>query len=266
MYSVRGVKRILPLLAVALAAVAPASASAPPKLVFDHPEATPHTLVVAKTAGKGALRRVHKRKLRAYLRADRLIALGRVWVSRKGNGTLRFNVPNLPPAAYRVLLRGLPGRPALRPVGSFHVLDGPALRTCEQSVYGRLSDDWLTRARTVGPVHMIGFGDDKPTRDRKTGEYAVKVLMVIDRGPAVTLAVAPADRLLVALTYIPLRFNINRVIDQDAAVTFEPCAEDASTQFNGGFVFVRPLCAHFELRVEGQPEPIPFALPFGKPC
>jgi len=43
-------------------------------------------------------------------------------------------------------------------------------------------------------------------------------------------------------------------------------ASEPQTQFNGSFVFARPLCAHFELQVEGRPEPIPFALPFGKPC
>jgi hypothetical protein len=274
MYSFGGVRRMLPLLIAALAAVAPASASAPVSLVFDRSTATPHTLVVGKTAGKGALRRVRKRPLRVYLQDHPLVPLGRLSVNRKGNGTLRFNVPNVPPGKYNALLRGLPGRPALRVVGSFRVLDGPAMRTCEQSVYGVLGDDWRSRNPSVGPVHLIGYDPAKASDpswdvlrpDRTTGQYAIKVLLVIDRGPPVTISVAPEDRKLIALTYIPFRFNLHRVTEGDASVTFEPCGKDASTQFNGGFVFVRPLCAHFELRVEGRPDAIAFALPFGKPC
>jgi hypothetical protein len=98
---------------------------------------------------------------------------------------------------------------------------------------------------------------------------------MIERGRPVTLSVALEARKLVALAYIPDRFNrAHRVGDQDAAVTFEPCtasdngvpwADEPVTQFNGGFVFVRALCAHFLLTVEGR-DPVPFALPLGKAC
>jgi len=282
MYSFGGVRRVASLLVVALAAVASASASAPLSLAFDRPVATPHTLVVAHTSGKRVPPRVRRRTLRVYLQADPLVPLGRLSVSRKGKGTLRFNVPNVPPGDYRALLRGMPGRPALRPVGSLRVLDGPALRTCEQSVYGRISDDQIARSPRLGPVHLIGYDPTEASDpswsslrpDRTTGQYAIKVLLVVDRGPAVTISIAPEDRKLIALTYIPLRFNLHRVTDQDAAVTFQPCsgsesirwASESRTQFNGGLVFVRPLCAHFELRIEGRPESMTFALPFGKPC
>jgi hypothetical protein len=264
MYGVRGVKVLLALL-VGLVVVVSASAAAPVRLVFDRPAATPHTLVVAKTAGNGALLRFRKRTLTAYLQTDPPVRLGRLSVSRKGNGTLRATIPNVPPGNYTVVLRGLPGAPALRPAGSFEVAEGAALRTCEQSVYGRLPDGWVDRAYMAGPLHFIGFDVENPERDRVTGEYAAKVLLVIDRGPSVTLSVAAQDRTLVGLTYIPTRFNIHRVIDQDAAVQFEPCPDDASTQFNGGFVFREPLCAHLTVTVEGR-EPMPFALPLGRAC
>ena len=264
MYGVRGVKVLLALL-VGLALTVPASASRPITLVFDRSQASPHTLVLVKTAPNGTLRRFRKRSLPVYLRTDPLVRLGRLTVSRHGNGTMRFIVPNVPPGRYDALLRGLPGQPALRVVGSFGVVDGAVRRTCEQSVYGKLGDDWFSRARTVGPVHMVGFGSDPPDRDRSTGEYAMKVLLVIDEGPPITLAVAPEDRAVVALSYIFTRFNVNRVTDQDAAVTFEPCAGDATTQFNGSFVFRRPLCAHLTVTVEGR-EPIPFALQLGRAC
>src|SRR5262245_59829877 len=96
---VRDMRRVLPLLIVALVAVASASASSS-LLVFDRPTAAPHEFVVAKTARKGALLRVRKRALRLSVDG---VALGRLAVSRKGNGRLRFEVPNLPSGPYNVL-------------------------------------------------------------------------------------------------------------------------------------------------------------------
>ena len=106
-----------------------------------------------------------------------------------------------------------------------------------------------------------------------TGEYVVKILLLVDRGPAVTIGVAPSDRRSVALSYIAARFNTQRVTGGDAAVTFSPCrgdegvpgADSGRTQFNGSFVVARPVCAHLELRVAGA-EPRRFALPFGRAC
>jgi hypothetical protein len=266
-------RRIVPPVVVALAAVTSASASSPVSLVFDHQAATAHTLVVARTAGKGALLRVRKRPLRVYLQDEQLLPLGRLSVNRKGNGTLRFLVPNIPPGDYKALLRGLPGRPALREVGSLRVIDGPAVRTCDQSVFGNLTDEMIARSHHVGPVYMIGYDPAEASEsswgrlalDAATGQYATKVLLLIERSPPVTLAVAPQDRRLVALAYIPTRFNLHRVTDGDASVTFEPCGQDPSTQFNGGLVFRQPVCAHLTLTVEGR-EPIAFSLPLGRPC
>ena len=281
MYSLRGVRVLLALM-VGLVLAVPASARPPVRLVFDRAEATPHTLVSAKTARKRTLLRFRKRDLRAYFRADPLVPLGRLSVNRKGNGTLHVNVPNVPARDYPVVLKGLPGSPRLRVVASFRVIEGPALRPCRQSVWGDLGDDWLARAHNVGPIHMMGYDPTEASEpswrslalDRVTGQYAVKVLLIIDRGPAVTLAVATEDQKLVALSYIPRRFNLHRVVDQDATVTFEPCSGNESsppwatepvTQFNGGFVFVRPLCAHLTLTVAGR-KPFLFALPLGKAC
>jgi hypothetical protein len=107
------VKVLLGLLMVALVAVLPASASSAVRFVFDRAEATPHTQIRAKTAGKGALLRVRKRVLRAYFESDSLLPLGRVSVNRRGNGTLLVDVPNVPPGDYRVVLKGMPGSPRL---------------------------------------------------------------------------------------------------------------------------------------------------------
>jgi hypothetical protein len=271
----------LSVLVVAFVAALPAAAASPVQLRFDPLVATPHTLVVAKTTGTGALRRARKRTLKVYLESQPRAKLGRLAVNRKGNGRLIFNTPNVPAGPYRVLLRGLSSRPTFRVVGSFRVIDGPATRSCQQSVYGQLGGDWLQRSYNVGPIHFVGYdpveASDpswlwKPYPD--SGQYAVKQLLVIDRGPALTIAVASQDRMDVALSYIPGRFNRHRVTDLDPAVTFQPCtgseqtppwAKNPYTQFNGGFVFRHPLCAHLTIAVEGR-DAVPLALPLGHPC
>jgi hypothetical protein len=252
-------------------AIAGAAASTP-TFVFDKPSAAPHEFVVAKTVGK-TLKKVRKRTLRLYLGN---VHLGFLNIDRKGNGRLRFEVPNVPPGAHRVLLRGLPGRPRVRQVGSFRVLEPtPPVRGCDSSVYGRLDQQHVERSQHIGPLILVGYVPDTPLRrDAVTGEYPIKVLLAVERGAPVTLAVVPEQRRLVALSYIPERFNRRRVQDGDPAVTFVSCrggesvpwASEPQTQFNGGFVFKQPLCAHFTLAVEGDAKPISFALPFGKPC
>jgi hypothetical protein len=265
---------MLPLLVVGLVVVASASASSP-LLVFDRPAAAPHEFVVAKNARKGALLRVRKRPLRLSIGG---VDLGRLKVNRKGNGRLRFGVPNLPAGVYDVMLRGLPGRPALRPVGSFEVANGPvAVRSCEQSVYGKLSEDYIARSLHVGPLRFIGYDPAVASTSAwmaglriRTGQYAQKILMLVERGAQATISIAPQDRREIALMYIPERFNLQRVTDGDAAVTLRACSEAESeqpyTQFNGGVVFRQPLCAHVEVEVAGRPEPIRITLPFGKTC
>ncbi len=268
MYGVSGVRRMLPLFVVVLVTVTSASASSP-LLVFDRPAAAPHAFVVAKTARKGALAHVRKRTLRLFLGK---VLLGRLAIDRKGNGRLRFEVPNVPAGGYSVRLRGLPGRPALRPVGSLEVIeDSPPVRGCDRSVFGGLDEATIARSPHAGPLAFLRYA---PYHDPQTGDYAEKVLLLLDQASAVTLSIAPEDRRVIALAYIAGRFNEHRVTAGDFAVRFVACKGDETvpwasepyTEFSGGFVFRRPLCAHFELRVEGRPEPIRFALPFGRPC
>ena len=278
MYSFEGVKRVLPPLLAALTAATAAGATRPVSIVLDKPTATPHAIVVAKTAGKGALRAVRKRVLRLSL-GD--VPLGRLSVNRNGNGRLRFEVPNVPAGDYSLLLRGLPRRPTSLRVASLKVVEGnPAVRGCQRSVFGGLDEAYVARSVGFGPVKLVGYDPAKaadpawPRKNPRTGEYGVKVLLLLTRGKQVTLGVAAQDRRLVALTYMPERLNRYRVAGEDAAVTFIACRGDESvqwagepwTQFNGGFVFLRPLCAHFELHVDGEPDPVRFALPFGRSC
>ena len=307
----RSQPRIRVLLLVAgAAAIVPPVTSAALWLVFNTTTAAPHTVVAARTGGKGALLQLRKggglkrHPLRLYLapaaaadsirsvRDRRLVLLGRQKVDHAGNGKIRFPVPNVPPGDYVTFIHCVPcarysaGRtlfPGGPWPGPFRVVDArPPVRTCRSSVYGQLSEDLIARSPRFGPVRLIGYD---PVRTAKsswiksfrspiTGQYSVKVLLLVDRGPGVTLAVAPGNRQTVALSYVPARFNIRRVTAGDAAVTFSPCRGDENvpgageghTQFNGSFVVARPLCARFELGIEGQTEPLRFSLPFGRLC
>lgn len=285
------------LLAAAAAAVVPAVASAAIWLVFKPVKAAPHAFVTARTAGNGALLQLRRsgalkrHPVRVFLApasAPRhLVGVGRLRVDSAGNGRLRFAVPNVPAGNYRAFVRCVAcapysgGRTLFRS-GSFRVLEArPPVRTCQSSVYGELSDDLIARSPRMGPARMIGYDPARAAqpswirdyRIRSTGQYVVKILLLIDRGPAVTIAVEPGDRRAVALSYIAARFNTHRVTSGDAAVTFSPCqggegvpgADSGRTQFNGSFVLARPLCAHLVVRVEGA-QAQRFRLPFGRPC
>src|SRR5215211_7484803 len=160
MYSVCGVRSIVPpLLVAALAAATAAGATRPISLVLDKPAAEPHALVVAKTAGVGALRGLRKRVLRLSLAS---VPLGRLSIDRKGNGRLRFEVPNVAPGVYELLLRGLPRRAAPQRVGSFKVVEGaPPLRGCNRSVFGGIDADRVAQSLGFGPVKLIGYDPAK---------------------------------------------------------------------------------------------------------
>jgi hypothetical protein len=94
-------------------------------LTFSSTKAEPGEVVIAHTAGNGALARIPKSSppLRVFLvpvdEADRivspsdnrLVALGRLRVDRKGDGSLRFTVPDVTPGNYTTLTYCVPCAP-----------------------------------------------------------------------------------------------------------------------------------------------------------
>jgi hypothetical protein len=97
---------------------------------------------------------------------------------------------------------------------------------------------------------------------------------MLDSGSVATVRVADADRADVALLYatrggLGSYHRARRVSQGLPAVRFTACEADGvrpHTQFNGGFIADRHLCAHLEVHVHGRPEPIPVAISFGAPC
>jgi hypothetical protein len=104
------------------AAVFAGGASGALFLRFSSTRAEPGEVLIAQTAGNGALASIPKGSppLRVFLvptheadrirspSDDRLTALGRLRADRKGDGSLRFTVPDVPPGSYTTLTYCVP--------------------------------------------------------------------------------------------------------------------------------------------------------------
>jgi hypothetical protein len=289
---------VIALLGALLAALVAGSAHAALGLLFSKTSAEPGDVVFVRTGGNGALLQARRRgetkrwPLRVFMvaKADadsirstrdaRLTPLGRLTVDPKGNGRLRFDTPNLPPGDYATLIycrscvrysNGralLPGGPFSRP---FRI--GPALRSCETSVYGNLPTGWEHNSVRAGPFWLVGVRGyaARAFEPVRPGYYGgVKVLLAVDNGVTATISVPPSERANVTLRYDralmsggPWTIRRGRV-----ATTFEACApgDYPHTQFNGGFLVRGARCAHLEISVQGRPEPMQVAIPFGAAC
>lgn len=127
-------------------------------LEFDRPSAHPGTVVVGRTAGEGALAVGPGRAFPVYLdpfeTKDR-IPIGHVIVDARGNGTLKFEVPDVPGGKYTVLMSCHPcaansaGRIVV-PLGDFRVLGPPAPPPAPKS------ESWLPGALVLSGVIVLG--------------------------------------------------------------------------------------------------------------
>jgi hypothetical protein len=108
-----------------LAGLLATTASAALWLTFSTTTATPGTLITVRTLGEGSLATVPaEARLPVFLvRADaevtspdddRLIPLGELTVDGRGNGELRFRVPDVPAATTRPTHTARPVLPALQ--------------------------------------------------------------------------------------------------------------------------------------------------------
>jgi hypothetical protein len=216
-------------------------------------------------------------------RDPRLSLLGRLRVDRNGNGRLRFGTPNRPPGDYTTFVhcpecaRYSNGR-TLFPSGPntpFKIR--PALRNCESSVYGELPPGWEQNSVRAGPFWLVGLRGYGPRAFRsvpgRAGHYwPVKVVLALDNGVEATLSVPAQSRGLVGIQYDPDSpfWNARSLKVRNAryAMTFEGCPSSGAphTQFNGSFVVAGARCAQLEVAVQGRPEPISVAIPFGAAC
>jgi hypothetical protein len=147
--------------------------------------------------------------------------------------------------------------------------DAVFVRTCDSSVSGDLGHGWRKDSVVAGPVAFVsahGYEDDPKRwfRAAPGRARAQKVLLVVDGERPVLVSVPDRDA---ALFYNPARWGLsNRVAfgRGDEATRFEPCTDDdqASTQFNGGFLVRRPSCVRVTVRVDGE-NPIDALLSFG---
>ena len=126
----------------------------------------------------------------------------------------------------------------------------------------------------VGPIGFLypgGYADSRPRLFSRNAEgySAQKVLVVVEPGAVVTVAIAPTATGASSLLYDPSRFNdTNRyeVSDGESAVTFQACGKGGThvTQFNGGFIVAGPRCVPLEISTANDGTPRRRVLSFGK--
>jgi hypothetical protein len=150
---------------------------------------------------------------------------------------------------------------------------GAFVRACDTAVYGRLSKDWRAHATIVGPLALLplpAYATATPrTFDARGVRYReLKVLALVEPGPAVTVSVPGSLRQRLSLLYDPAAFGSGgryRVADGEPVVRFRPCTMHRATQFNGGLIAAGPGCYALDIRTaEGPTRRIRFSL--GEPC
>jgi hypothetical protein len=149
------------------------------------------------------------------------------------------------------------------------------LRGCENSAYGDLGNTPVNRA---GPIGFV----DSWARSQPVGEHRgsrvrpTKVLVVVDAGATVTVAVPEADRerlrLLYADTAPDSTDGFHDFADGDIATTFQACepgqnpfGEHAQTQFPGYFLVKEAGCYGLEVSARGVNDTLA-KLSLGTPC
>jgi hypothetical protein len=147
------------------------------------------------------------------------------------------------------------------------------VRTCDTAVYGRLQKDWRDHATTVGPLALLPLPAyttaTHRTFDARGGRYrGLKVLALVEPGPAVTVSVPGSLRQRLSLLYDPAAFRSDgrfRVADGEPVVRFRPCTMHRATQFNGGLIAAGPGCYALDIRTAGGPTRR-IRFPLGGPC
>jgi hypothetical protein len=145
-------------------------------------------------------------------------------------------------------------------------------RACESDVSGDLGSHWRSHATVVGPLAFVGLtladATAKTFGARDDRYRALKVLVVVDAGAAVTVTIPSALRRKLGLLYDPAAFKEvgrYRVADGVSAVRFEPCELLRPTQFNGGLIAAGPGCYALGISVEGGSSRV-LRFPVGRPC
>jgi hypothetical protein len=150
--------------------------------------------------------------------------------------------------------------------------DGPFIRSCSSAVLGDLGPGWRQQAAVSGPIALLGVAAHRNARPRsfapQGGRYpSWKVLVVVERGPSVTLMVSAFHDQPVRLLYdesVWRNANRYRLSEGDTAVTFEPCDDRRVSQFNGSFLVPRPRCVLLEVWLEGERQARALEVPFGR--
>lgn len=137
-------------------------------------------------------------------------------------------------------------------------------RSCADSVYGELGDEWRKSSIIVGRVAFVGARGyrDAPRRwfrPDDNGRYRTqKVMIQVENGDDVVVRVARRARKEAGLVYDPSLFGRRlKIAATDYRVRFDVCSNIAEnphgaevTQYNGGFVVSRARCVPLDVLTE----------------
>lgn len=139
------------------------------------------------------------------------------------------------------------------------------VRTCADTVSGRLPSDWhRQRHGTVitGPItwlYLLANGHQIGRRFRYP-----EGLAVVNPGRAVTVTVPSSERGRLSLDYTSV--DPSGPYHGVSSVTFKPCPGRAGqTQFDGRFFVARPQCAELYIKPAHESTGVSF-VPFGRKC
>ena len=153
-------------------------------------------------------------------------------------------------------------------------------RSCADSVYGELGDDWRDSSIVVGRLAFVGakhFRDAPRRWFRPDGEgrYKTQKIMVqIQNGDDMIVRIPRRYRDKAALVYDPSLFGRRlRIRQADYQVTFDVCANIAEsphradvTQYNGGFVVAGKRCVPVDVLTDTGERLRRVRISFGARC
>ncbi len=148
--------------------------------------------------------------------------------------------------------------------------EGPPTRMCESHVVGDISG-WRRHSTIVGPIGFAGLttyadAPDRFFRSRGERYRTLKSLLIVERGPAVTIRILQPDR--ARLLYDPGGWTsqtLYRLEQAEPEMVFEPCDFLRRTQFNGAWLVTGRTCVTIEVTVAGR-EPERAEVPLGLAC
>jgi hypothetical protein len=142
------------------------------------------------------------------------------------------------------------------------------LADCSKAIIGSGKANWRTESRSAGPVGVSAAAWRQMSRT-KSGEYEVKLPLLVEGQAAVTVSVPPDLRGRVFLYYGHIVGRDGKPTDSFAAARgygeteFRPCLDKPRTVWGGGLRIRGSAPVHLLVHTGGGAAPMPLRL--GRP-